>query len=81
MPIACARRRGLPLREMDARQRGLAYSLLASALSPRGDAKARAIMALEDVLRELEGGRGPHRDPLNYAFTVFGSFAFFASAL
>jgi hypothetical protein len=65
-------RNGLALREMDERQRGLAYALLASALSPAGDAKAHAIMALEDVLRELEGGRGPLRDPLNYAFTVFG---------
>ena len=67
------RRNGLALREMDERQRGLALALLASALSPRGDAKARAIMALEDVLGELEQGRGPHRDPLNYAFTVFGT--------
>jgi hypothetical protein len=67
------RRNGLALREMDERQRGLAMALLASALSPRGDAKARAIMALEDVLREIEAGRGPHRDPLNYAFTVFGT--------
>ena len=67
------RRNGLALREMDERQRGLALALLASALSPRGDAKARAIMALEDVLGELEQGRGPHRDPLNYAFTLFGT--------
>jgi hypothetical protein len=29
-------------------------------------------MALESVLGELERGRGSARDPLNYAFTVFG---------
>jgi hypothetical protein len=66
------RRNGLALREMDGRQRSAAYTLLGSTLSPRGDAKARAIMALEEVLGEIEGGRGRRRDPLNYAFTVFG---------
>jgi hypothetical protein len=29
-------------------------------------------MALEEILLELEQGRGPRRDPLNYAFTLFG---------
>lgn len=66
------RRNGLPLDEMDTGQRAAAHALLETALSPRGDAKARAIMALETVLREIEQGRGPRRDPLNYAFTVFG---------
>lgn len=66
------RREGLPLGGMEERQRGLALALLASALSPAGDAKARAVMALEAVLAELEGGSHRLRDPLNYAFTVFG---------
>ena len=66
------RRNGLALDEMGERQRQLAYALLESALSPTGGAKARAIMALELVLGELEGGRRHRRDPLNYAFTVFG---------
>jgi hypothetical protein len=68
------RRHGLALKDMDAGQCQAAYALLASALSLRGNDKARAIMALEAVLGELERGRitGPVRDPLNYAFTVFG---------
>lgn len=73
------RRQGLALRDMDDSQRQGAYALLASALSPRGTWKARAIMALEAVLGELERGRtgSPLRDPLNYAFTVFGRPASF----
>jgi hypothetical protein len=67
------RRAGLTLREMDACQRSATFALLESALSPRGGAKAQAIMALETVLGELEAGRGPLRDPLNYAFSLFGS--------
>jgi hypothetical protein len=67
------RRNGLALKAMDERQRSAALALLASALSPRGDAKARAIMALEAVLAELEGGTWQRRDPLDYAFTLFGA--------
>lgn len=66
------RRNGLPLDEMDPVQRAAAYALLETALSPGGNAKARGIMALESVLLEIEKGRGPRRDPLNYAFTLFG---------
>jgi hypothetical protein len=68
------RRHGLALKDMDPGQCQAAYRLLASALSLRGNDKARAIMALEAVLGELEQGRmtRPVRDPLNYAFTVFG---------
>jgi hypothetical protein len=65
-------RNGLPLARMDAGQRAAAHLLLETALSPQGGAKARAIMALETVLLEIEKGRGPLRDPLNYAFTLFG---------
>ncbi len=66
------RRQGLPLKVMREPQQAAAYRLLASVLSPVGAAKARAIMALETVLAELEGGRFDFRDPLNYSFTVFG---------
>jgi hypothetical protein len=66
-------RNGLALKDMDERQRGAAHVLLASALSPAGVAKARAVMALEAVLAELEGERRRRlRDPLDYALTVFG---------
>jgi hypothetical protein len=54
-------------------QQAAAQRLLGATLSDQGTAKARAIMALEDVLGELEtGARGGRRDPLNFAFTVFG---------
>jgi hypothetical protein len=69
------RRNGVPLRTMDDGQRAAAYALIAASLSAQGDAKARAIMALEDVLRAIEGGSRERRDPLNYSFTVFGATA------
>jgi hypothetical protein len=66
-------RNGVALRETTGDQQEAALRLLAASLSAQGVTKARAIMALEDVLRELEGGhRSGRRDPLNYAFTVFG---------
>ena len=65
-------RNGLALRAMDRAQQQAAMALLESVLSRRGAAKARAIMALEEILLELERGSGPLRDPLNYAFTLFG---------
>jgi hypothetical protein len=66
-------RNGLALRAMTDGQQEAAHRLLAVSLSAQGTAKARAIMALEDVLRALEGGGRPgRRDPLNYSFTVFG---------
>ncbi len=65
-------RRGLPLKEMNHAQRHLAHGLLSAALSHRGYLQATTIMSLEQVLLELEGGRGPVRDPELYFFTVFG---------
>lgn len=59
-----AQRPGLPLRDMDERQRELAYELLRAGLSERAFAEARQIMS-----REPEG-RTIH--PLSYYFRVFG---------
>jgi hypothetical protein len=66
-------REGLPLRHMDRQQQEAAYALLESGLSQRGYLKARSIMALESILAEIEQGRSHIRDPLNYAFTLFGT--------
>jgi hypothetical protein len=63
-------RAGVPLKELGARQRGLAHAFLKAGLSQRGYAKATAIVDLENVLRELEGAA--YRDPELYYFTVFG---------
>jgi hypothetical protein len=58
-------RRGLPWKDMTPAQRHLASAMLASGLSQRGYLKATTIMSLEQILKELEQGRGPHRDPEN----------------
>ncbi len=65
-------RKGLSYKEMTPSQRALAQGLLASGLSSRGYIKAQTIMSLEEILRDLEGGKGPVRDPELYFFTVFG---------
>jgi hypothetical protein len=65
-------RKGLPWKDMTMAQRHLAHALLASGLGQRGYIKATSIMSLEDILREMEAGRGPKRDPENYFFSVFG---------
>src|SRR5215207_4772074 len=65
-------RKGLPLKEMAGEQRALAHALLSSGLSQRGFVSAVTIMSLEQILKELEKGSGPARDPEMYFFTVFG---------
>src|SRR4051812_2480223 len=65
-------RKGLPIKEMNQGQRLLAQALLTTGLSPQGYGKALGIMSLEDVLAELEKGKGPVRDPENYFFSIFG---------
>ena len=56
-------RKGLALREMTAAQKHLASALLSAGLSQQGYIKAETVMSLEDVLRILEKGTGPERDP------------------
>src|SRR5581483_6853249 len=66
-------RKGLPLGEMTAPQKHLAAALLSAGLSQQGYIKAVTVMSLEDILRVLEKGSGPARDPEKYFFTVFGT--------
>lgn len=68
-------RKGVPFKALDQRQRDAATNLLKESLSKQGYTKTTEIMALENVLRVIEG-RGPHdthRDPLNYSLTIFGN--------
>jgi hypothetical protein len=65
-------RKGLPFKEMTPAQRHLAHALLSTGLSHRGYVKATTIMSLEQILRDLEQGRGPTRDPELYFVTIFG---------
>lgn len=63
-------REGLPLKEMRADQRHLAYALLNSGMSNHGFATALQIMSLEQVLWEME--QAPKRDTLMYYFSIYG---------
>lgn len=68
-------RNGISFNELNEKQRQAALSLLKAYLSEQGFQKANNIMALENVLREVEN-RGPddtYRDPLNYSITIFGT--------
>ncbi len=65
-------RPGIALRDMSEPQRAAATRLLRASLSAKGAGRAEAIMALESVLADLEGSSRRFRDPLNYAFVVFG---------
>lgn len=66
-------RKGLPLKEMTPEQERLAHSLLASGMGMKGFVKAETIMSLEAVLRDIEKGSGPVRDPELYFFCIFGN--------
>jgi len=65
-------RKGVPLKELNASQQKAALALLHAGLSEKGYSKAETIRKLEDVLREIEQGKGPMRDPDLYFFTFFG---------
>jgi uncharacterized protein DUF3500 len=65
-------RKGLPLRDMTSTQKQLAHALLAAGLSQRGYIKASTIMSLDEILKIMENGKGPQRDPEGYFFTIFG---------
>ena len=66
-------RKGLPFKELTPTQRLLAHALLSSGLSHRGYGKAVSIMSLDDILKELEQGKGPVRDPELYFISIFGT--------
>jgi hypothetical protein len=66
-------RNGLPLKAMTEPQRKAAHELLKTGLSDRGYATYTQIMQLENILKVVENGRGPMRDPEMYRFSVFGT--------
>ncbi|MCC7015442.1 MAG: DUF3500 domain-containing protein [Planctomycetes bacterium] len=63
-------RRGVPLSDLNTKQRELGRELLLSALSARGLRAVDDIVELEDVLKELESN--PGRDRGRYFFSLFG---------
>jgi hypothetical protein len=65
-------RKGIPFKELDPAQQRLGSALLASGLGQQGFIKASTVMSLEAVLREIEQGKGPVRDPELYFISLFG---------
>ena len=69
-------RSGLPLGAMNEEQRAALDVLLAIALSDEGVERVRGVLELEALLFELESlpdRPALHRDPSNYAFSIFGA--------
>lgn len=66
-----AKRNGLPLTEMTSQQRLLTHALLSTALTNRGYHKAVSIMALEQVLFEMENSN-PIRNSDLYYLSIYG---------
>ena len=65
-------RKGIPFKDLDSAQRLLGNALLGAGLGQRGVIQAATIMSLDAVLREIEQGKGPVRDPELYFLSVFG---------
>ena len=70
-------RKGPTFHDFNEKQKQAAMALLRASLSREGFRKTEEIMALENVLLEIEGGKfkmpdgSPGRDALNYHFCVF----------
>lgn len=65
-------RTGVPLWMLSRSQTKTAFRLLAVLVAPAAFARATAIMALEDVLDQLEGGRSERRHSRDYWLVLFG---------
>jgi hypothetical protein len=75
IPIEMWERKGISFKEMNEKERGAAFNLLASGLSERGYQKATSIIELESTLGDIERAEGSARlvrDPELYFFSVFG---------
>lgn len=67
------RRNGVTIKDMNPKQKYLAHALLSSGLSREGYVKVLQVMALEDIIRVIEGDTSGHRDTESYHFSIFGS--------
>jgi hypothetical protein len=65
-------RKGISFGQMTPGQRELASKLIRASLSAKGFEKTETIRRLENVLLDIEKGRGPTRDPDRYFVTLFG---------
>lgn len=66
-------RKGLSIKEMTPAQRALAFGLVSSGVGSSGFQKVTTIMSLEQILKDLEQGKGPVRDPELYFVSIFGT--------
>jgi len=68
-------RNGVALRDFNPQQYQMVMTMLKSSMSEQGYVKATGIIALENVLRDIEGrgANDTYRDPLNYYVTIFGT--------
>ncbi|WP_422931037.1 DUF3500 domain-containing protein [Singulisphaera sp. PoT] len=66
-------RKGLPIKEMTPAQQSLLFGVLQTGLGASGYLKATTIMSLEQILRDVEQGKGPVRDPELYYVSIFGT--------
>jgi hypothetical protein len=69
------KRNGIAFKNLTEKQRKSGLEIFKASLSDQGFQKASNIMALENVLREVEsrGNDDTYRDPLNYSMTIFGT--------
>jgi len=65
-------RKGIPFKQLDSAQRLLGSALMSAGLGQRGLIRAATIMSLDAILREMEQGKGPVRDPELYFLSIFG---------
>ncbi|HEX3313406.1 MAG TPA: DUF3500 domain-containing protein [Gemmataceae bacterium] len=68
-----ATRKGIPFEKLTAEQKAKAFALLKSGTSQSGDQTAKAIMNLENVLKEAEKMGAMVRTPEWYFVTIFGT--------
>ena len=66
-------RNGITFKDMEPKQRHLAYGLLSAGLGRAGFVKAMNVMALEEIVRVIEDDRTGYRDTERFHFTVFGT--------
>jgi hypothetical protein len=65
-------RRGIMFKEMDPKQRHLAYALMSTGLSQAGFVKATTIMSIEEIVRVIEADTTGNRDAERFHFSIFG---------
>jgi hypothetical protein len=66
-------RLGVTFKELSSTQREAALELLKTGLSAKGVKKTETIRELDAILKVLEAGRGPIRDPELYYWLFFGT--------